>query len=41
VLDDLANFAFFVRVLARLERNLDLAVFIDEVRKYVPSSSTS
>jgi predicted unusual protein kinase regulating ubiquinone biosynthesis (AarF/ABC1/UbiB family) len=36
VRDDLANFAFFVRVLARLERNLDLAVFIDEVRKYVP-----
>jgi aarF domain-containing kinase len=36
VRDDLANFAFFVRVLARLERNLDLTVFIDEVRKYVP-----
>jgi ubiquinone biosynthesis protein len=36
VRDDLANFGFFVRVLARLERNLDFEVFINEVRKYVP-----
>ncbi len=33
---DLRNFAFLVRVLARLERDLDFQVLIDEVEKYVP-----
>lgn len=33
---DLDNFAFFVGVLARLERDFDLGVFVREVRKYVP-----
>jgi len=33
---DLANFRFFVRALALLERNFDFSVFIREVEKYVP-----
>ncbi|HLK12769.1 MAG TPA: AarF/UbiB family protein [Candidatus Binatia bacterium] len=33
---DLRNFAFLIDVLRRLERNLDLRVLIDEVRKLVP-----
>ncbi len=33
---DLANFAFLIRVLARLEPNFDFRVVIDEVEKYVP-----
>ncbi len=33
---DLRNFAFLVRVLARLERQLDFRFVIDEVERYVP-----
>jgi ubiquinone biosynthesis protein len=33
---DLRNFAFLVRVLARLEPELDFRVLIEEVEKYVP-----
>ena len=33
---DLRNFAFFVRVLARLEPSFDFRVVIEEVEKYVP-----
>lgn len=33
---DLRNFAFLVRVLARLEPELDFRVIIDEVERYVP-----
>lgn len=33
---DIENFAFLVRVLAMLERNLDFRVFVDEVTKLVP-----
>jgi ubiquinone biosynthesis protein len=33
---DLKNFAFLVRVLARLEPNFDFRIIIDEVEKYVP-----
>lgn len=36
VASDIANFAFLVGVLARLERNFDFTVLIDEVRKLVP-----
>ncbi len=32
---DLANFSFFVRILARVERNFDLRMVIREVSKYV------
>jgi predicted unusual protein kinase regulating ubiquinone biosynthesis (AarF/ABC1/UbiB family) len=33
---DLQSFAVLIRVLARLERNFDFRVLIDEVQKYVP-----
>jgi predicted unusual protein kinase regulating ubiquinone biosynthesis (AarF/ABC1/UbiB family) len=33
---DLRNFAFLIRVLARLEPNFDFRIIIDEVEKYVP-----
>lgn len=33
---DLRNFAFLVRVLARLEPDFDFRIIIDEVEKYVP-----
>lgn len=33
---DLRNFAFLVRVLARLEPSFDFRIIIDEVEKYVP-----
>jgi predicted unusual protein kinase regulating ubiquinone biosynthesis (AarF/ABC1/UbiB family) len=36
VAGDLRNFAFLVRVLARLEPDFDFRVLIDEVEKYVP-----
>ncbi len=33
---DLRNFAFLIRVLARIEPNFDFRIIIDEVEKYVP-----
>ena len=33
---DLQSFAVLIRILARLERNFDFRVLIDEVQKYVP-----
>jgi len=36
VASDIKNFAFLIAVLARLERNFDFSVLIDEVRKLVP-----
>ncbi|MFQ5478465.1 MAG: ABC1 kinase family protein [Candidatus Binatia bacterium] len=33
---DLANFGFFIRLLARIERSFDMRVLLDEVRKYIP-----
>lgn len=33
---DLQNLAFFVRVLARIERRFDLRILLHEIRKYIP-----
>ncbi len=33
---DLQNLAFFVRVLARLERRFDLRILLREIRRYIP-----
>ena len=33
---DLQNLAFFVRLLARLERRFDLRILLHEIRKYIP-----
>jgi len=33
---DLANFSFFIRLLARIERRFDLRLLLDEVKKYIP-----
>ncbi|HYC53844.1 MAG TPA: AarF/ABC1/UbiB kinase family protein [Candidatus Binatia bacterium] len=33
---DLENFAFFIRLLARIERTFDFRILLDELNKYVP-----
>ncbi|HYB98434.1 MAG TPA: AarF/ABC1/UbiB kinase family protein [Candidatus Limnocylindrales bacterium] len=33
---DLANFAFFIRLLARIERTFDFRILLDELYKYIP-----
>ncbi|MFT4571822.1 MAG: ubiquinone biosynthesis protein [Hyphomicrobiaceae bacterium] len=36
VATDLANFGFFVEILARLERSFDLRLLLHEIRQYIP-----